>query len=156
MDLPRASSKRSRKCFPPIYHSRRSCYYNIQRYMQIPLARAITDNIADLGSAFTLMGLTSPSSGNYSVFLQPLSPSTDSSPIARSLTARSSFTQDHSLLFFATGLNESDVYSVEVINDGGLLSLDVGGFAVLGLNGSGISLPCVIAFSGLGAFLPND
>jgi hypothetical protein len=80
---------------------------------------------ADLGHhsgiLFLLNGTTSPTSGDYTVVLDN---------VATSFSAKSSFTTLDALLFYAGDLDPNVTHTVQVINDGGDLSLDVGGFTV--------------------------
>ena len=76
--------------------------------------------IPALGTAFLLHGITSPSSGNYTVTVDN---------VTTTLSAKSSFTAYNSLLYYATGLDSGSTHYVEVSNSGGSnLSLLVGGF----------------------------
>ncbi|KAG5651872.1 hypothetical protein H0H81_007119 [Sphagnurus paluster] len=73
------------------------------------------------GASLLLSGATSPTAATYSVIL-------DDSKFT--LSAQSSFTNSDSLLFFVTGLDPSIVHKIRVVNeDGGDLSLKIGGFA---------------------------
>jgi len=72
------------------------------------------------GTTFLLHGVTSPSSGNYTVTVDN---------VTTTLSARSSFTAYDSLLFYTTGLDSASTHYVQVSNSGGgNLSLLVGGF----------------------------
>lgn len=72
------------------------------------------------GATFLLYGMTSPSSGNYSVTIDN---------VTTNLSSQSSFAGLDSLLFFASDLDCTSVHSVEVANSGGgNLSLLVVGF----------------------------
>ncbi|PPQ89465.1 hypothetical protein CVT25_011991 [Psilocybe cyanescens] len=86
------------------------------------------------GTAFLIQGMTSPDAANYSVTLDN---------VTSSFSARSSFTDYESLLFFASGLDPNAMHSVEVRNqDGGELSLLVGGFSTASSpTSSGTSTP---------------
>jgi hypothetical protein len=75
----------------------------------------------DPGISFLLNGTTSPTSGNYTVILDD---------VASSFSAKSSFTTEDTLLFYASDLDPNVTHTVQVINAGGDLSLDVGGFSV--------------------------
>jgi hypothetical protein len=80
-----------------------------------------TNNASCTGTTLILLGQTSPSGGNYSVSLDNTTSTT--------LSARSSFTQSSSLLFFATDLDPATPHSIQVENlDGSELALLVGGF----------------------------
>ncbi|KAH9484874.1 hypothetical protein JR316_0001776 [Psilocybe cubensis] len=73
------------------------------------------------GTALLIRGTTSPGAANYSVTLDN---------VTNSFSARSSFTDYESLLFFASGLDPNAMHSVEVRNQGGgELSLLVDGFS---------------------------
>ncbi|KAF8971212.1 hypothetical protein BDZ97DRAFT_1914217 [Flammula alnicola] len=75
------------------------------------------------GTTFLMLGQTSPLAGNYSVIL-------DNTTVT--LSGRSSFTQDDSLLFFASDLDPNALHTVTVQNlDGSELSLLVNGFKSL-------------------------
>jgi hypothetical protein len=74
------------------------------------------------GTTFILQGMTNSNAANYSVTLDG---------ITSSLSAQSSFTVANTTLFFATGLNDSVLHSVEVTNNGGKLSLLENGFWVI-------------------------
>ncbi len=72
------------------------------------------------GTSFLVMGTTSPDGGNYSVTL-------DNSQIF--LSARSSFTNNETLLYYSSGLDPTVVHNLSIINeDGSHLILPVGGF----------------------------
>lgn len=75
-----------------------------------------------LGISILIFGTTSPSAGNYSVTLDG-----NQSPI---FSARSSFTNSNSLLFFASGLDANSSHQITVRNEGGTLQLKSGGFDV--------------------------
>lgn len=67
-------------------------------------------------------GTTSPTSGRYTVILDD---------VATTLSANTSFTEQNSMLFFASGLSPNVTHTVQVINvDNADLSLNVGGFGV--------------------------
>ncbi|PBK73458.1 hypothetical protein ARMSODRAFT_1081657 [Armillaria solidipes] len=71
------------------------------------------------GTSFLVLGTTSPTAGNYSVTVDD---------IQTFLSAKSSFTQDGSLLYYATGLDPDLVHNFEISNDdGSSLILPVGG-----------------------------
>ncbi|KAF5385911.1 hypothetical protein D9615_002628 [Tricholomella constricta] len=80
------------------------------------------------GASFFLNGVTSPGAGTYSVVLDN---------VKSTLSGRSSFSNPNSLLFFATGLDPFKPHDVQVINeDGGELSLKVGGFKAYAVESS--------------------
>ncbi|KAK0213246.1 hypothetical protein DFS33DRAFT_1287543 [Desarmillaria ectypa] len=71
------------------------------------------------GTSFLVLGTTSPAAGNYSVTVDD---------IQTFLSAKSSFTQDSSLLYYATGLDPDLAHNFEISNeDGSPLILPVGG-----------------------------
>ncbi|KAF9022039.1 hypothetical protein BDZ89DRAFT_1163416 [Hymenopellis radicata] len=77
-------------------------------------------HVAFLGTSFLVMGTTSPDGGNYSVTL-------DNTQIF--LSARSSFTNNETLLFYSSGLDPTVVHNLSISNvDGSHLILPVGGF----------------------------
>jgi hypothetical protein len=85
------------------------------------------------GTTLVIFGTISPYSSLYSVTLNSSSSNASVSSVTSTLSARSSFTQYNTSLFIATGLNQSQLYDLEVLNvDGGLLQLAVGGFSVAG------------------------
>lgn len=65
--------------------------------------------------------MITPSAANYSVTLDG---------ITTTLCAQSSFTVPNTTLFFATGLNDSVIHSIEVTNNGGNFSLLENGFEI--------------------------
>ena len=74
------------------------------------------------GISFLLNGAISPTSGRYTVILDN---------VATTLSAKSSFQKQDSLLFYASSLDPNVTHTVKVINeDGGDLSLEVDGFSV--------------------------
>ncbi|KAG7446688.1 uncharacterized protein BT62DRAFT_932143 [Guyanagaster necrorhizus] len=78
-----------------------------------------TAQVSFFGTSFLVLGTTSPTAGNYSVTVDD---------IQTFLSAKSSFTQDGSLLFYATGLDPDLVHNFEISNeDGSSLILPVGG-----------------------------
>ncbi|KAL0581903.1 hypothetical protein V5O48_000133 [Marasmius crinis-equi] len=62
------------------------------------------------GTSLQIWGTVSPAGGNYSVNLDN---------ITTRFTARASFTQDNTLLFFSGGLDPNNVHTYELRNDGG-------------------------------------
>ncbi|KAJ7647011.1 hypothetical protein FB45DRAFT_186291 [Roridomyces roridus] len=69
------------------------------------------------GTSFLLLGLTSPTTGSYSVTLDN---------VTTVFSGKSSFSNDHSLLFFASGLDAETVHDFEIVNtDGGTLKIPV-------------------------------
>lgn len=82
-------------------------------------AKSISHYSPAPGTAFVLQGMTAPEAGNYSVTL-------DGNTTV--LSAQSLFRVLNTTLFFATGLNDSVLHSVEVTNNGGKLSLLENGF----------------------------
>ncbi|KAJ6498981.1 hypothetical protein C8R45DRAFT_1210836 [Mycena sanguinolenta] len=78
------------------------------------------------GTAFQLLGSTSPQAGNYSVTLDN---------VTTSFSARSSFSQADSLLFFASGLDAETTHHLNITNTGGAtLVLPTGGAIVWALS----------------------
>ncbi|KAJ7268659.1 hypothetical protein B0H12DRAFT_1320500 [Mycena haematopus] len=74
------------------------------------------------GTALQLLGSTSPQAGNYTVTLDN---------VTTSFSARSSFSQANSLLFFASGLDAETTHHLNITNtDGATLVLPVGGASV--------------------------
>ncbi|KAF7782135.1 hypothetical protein Agabi119p4_1511 [Agaricus bisporus var. burnettii] len=80
-----------------------------------------TAQVTFSGISVRIFGTTSPTSGNYSIMLDDVQ-----SPI---FSARSSFTQLDSLLFFASGLDPNVSHHIVVRNEGGSLQLKSGGTA---------------------------
>ncbi|KAF7376434.1 hypothetical protein MSAN_00059000 [Mycena sanguinolenta] len=80
------------------------------------------------GTAFQLLGSTSPQAGNYSVTLDN---------VTTSFSARSSFSQADSLLFFASGLDAETTHHLNITNTGGAtLVLPANGAIVWALSGT--------------------
>ncbi|KAJ7594676.1 hypothetical protein C8J56DRAFT_445678 [Mycena floridula] len=72
------------------------------------------------GTAFEILGTTSPEAGNYTVNLNG---------ITTQFSARSSFKQDDALLFRASGVDPVVLHRIEISNvDGSTLVLPLGGF----------------------------
>ncbi|KAF8659700.1 hypothetical protein AX16_001803 [Volvariella volvacea WC 439] len=74
-----------------------------------------------LGTSLQLFGTTSPQSGLYNIKVDN---------ITTTLSARSSFTNDNSLLFFTSGLSMDQYHTLEVENVDGSLAVRSGGFLV--------------------------
>ncbi|KAF5351626.1 hypothetical protein D9756_007762 [Leucocoprinus leucothites] len=79
-----------------------------------------TARVTFSGISVRIFGTASPDSGNYSVLLDDRQ-----SPI---FSARSSFTNTNTLLFFASGLAANTTHQITIRNEGGLLQLKSGGF----------------------------
>ncbi|KAF8210665.1 hypothetical protein K438DRAFT_1810111 [Mycena galopus ATCC 62051] len=78
------------------------------------------------GTAFQLMGSTSPQAGNYTVTLDN---------VTTSFSARSSFSEANSLLFFASGLDAQTTHHFNITNtQGATLVLPVGGASIWALD----------------------
>lgn len=74
-----------------------------------------------LGTVFLIQGTTSPDGGNYSVQLDD--------GVRQNFSAKSSFTKNDSLLFYASGLDPTQVHQWDITNeDGSALILPLGGF----------------------------
>ncbi|KAF9073618.1 hypothetical protein BDP27DRAFT_1260199 [Rhodocollybia butyracea] len=71
------------------------------------------------GTALLIFGTVSPEGGNYTVQL-------DNIPTQNS--AEASFIQNNTLLFYASGLDPNVPHNVQLFNDGGTLTLPIGGF----------------------------
>ncbi|KAK0462598.1 uncharacterized protein EV420DRAFT_1735277 [Desarmillaria tabescens] len=69
-----------------------------------------TARVSFFGTSFLVLGTTSPAAGNYSVTVDN---------IQTFLSAKSSFTQDSSLLYYATGLDPDLVHDFEISNEDG-------------------------------------
>lgn len=83
------------------------------------------------GISLLLNGTTSPTSSRYTIILDH---------VATTLSAKSSFLNRESLLFYASSLDPNVTHTLEVVNeDGGDLSLNFGGFSVFSAAGSAIS-----------------
>ncbi|KAJ4493763.1 hypothetical protein C8J55DRAFT_485130 [Lentinula edodes] len=73
------------------------------------------------GTALQIYGTVSPQGGNYTVKLDN---------VTTQFSANASFTQNDTLLFFASALNTNVAHDVQILNNGGTLILPFNGFVV--------------------------